>query len=397
MSSNNKPPKKTKSPVKNKHRRRRILLIILIFLIGVRIALPYIVLKLVNKKLTEIDGYTGHVRDIDLALILGSYKIKDIELKKTGGKIPVPFFSASVIDLSVEWKALFHGGLVGEIEVTDPVLNYVKGPTEATSQTKIDKDWKDVVDDLMPLKINRFEVMNGEIHYRDFSSAPEVDIYSDKIHLLAENLSNNTNDTILLPSTVTGSANLYGGKASMEMKLDALNKIPTFDVNAEVKNTDLTKFNDFLKAYGNFDVNKGDFSVYVEAAAKDNAIKGYAKPIIKDLDVVDWQTENKTVGDKLWESLVGFGAWVFKNHPEDQLATQIDFEGKVDNPEVDIWKLVGETLRNAFIQALYASLDYTINIASVDNQEADKKSGLFDKLFDKKDKGDKKDKENSDK
>lgn len=396
MNSNNKPSQNRNPPVRRKH-RRRILLILLVILIGFRIALPYIVLKSVNKKLAEIDGYTGHVRDIDLALILGSYKIKDIELKKTGGKIPVPFFSAAVIDLSVEWKALFHGGLVGEIEVYDLNLNYVKGPTEETSQTNIDKDWKDVVDDLMPLKINRFEIINGEVHYRDFSSTPEVDIYSDRIHIVAENLSNNTNDTILLPSAVRGSANLYGGKASMEMKLDALNKIPTFDVNAEVKNTDLTKFNDFLKAYANFDVNKGDFSVYVEAAAKDNAIKGYAKPIIKDLDVVDWQAENKTVGEKLWESLVGFGAWVFKNHPEDQLATQIDFEGKVDNPDVDIWKLAGETLRNAFIEALYASLDYTINIASVDSQEADKKGGLFDKLFDKKDKGDKKDKEKSDK
>ncbi len=388
MHSNNKPREEKKKI--HRKRRKRILLITILVLIGFRIALPYIVLHYVNKKLADIDGYTGHVKDIDLALIVGSYKIKEIELKKTGGKVPVPFFYARVIDLSVEWKALFHGGLVGEIEVSDPVLNYVKGPTEETSQTNIDKDWKDVVDDLMPLKINRFEIINGEIHYRDFSSSPEVDIYSDAIHILAENLSNNTNDTVLLPSTVKGSANLYNGKATMDMRLDALNKIPTFDMNAEVKNTDLTKFNDFLKAYGNFDVNKGDFSVYTEAAAKDNVIKGYAKPIIKDLDVVDWQKENETVGEKLWESLIGFGAWVFKNHPEDQLATEIDFEGKIDNPDVDVWKLVGETLRNAFIKALYASLDYKINITSIENEENDKQ-GLFDKIFDKKNKEDKTD------
>ena len=73
-------------------------------LIVIRILLPYIVLKVVNNKLAELDGYTGHVRDIDLALIVGSYKIKDIKLEKTGGKIPVPFFAAEVIDLSVEWK-----------------------------------------------------------------------------------------------------------------------------------------------------------------------------------------------------------------------------------------------------------------------------------------------------
>lgn len=389
MHSNNKPQHEHKKP--HKAKRRRILLICLIVIIGIRLALPYIILHFVNKKLTEIDGYRGHVRDIDLALIVGSYKIKDIELVKTGGEIPVPFFSAEVIDLSVEWKALFHGGLVGEIEVSDPQLNYVKGPTDATSQTKIDKDWKDVVDDLMPLKINRFEINNGEIHYRDFHSSPEVDIYANHIHILAQNLSNNTNDTVLLPSTVSGYANLFGGNATLEMKLDALAKIPTFDLNAELKNSDLTEFNNFLKAYANFDVNKGTFSIYTEAAAKDNEIKGYAKPLIKDLDVVDWKEEDETVGEKLWESVVGLGAWVFKNHKEDQLATQIDFEGRTDNPDIDVWSLVAETLRNAFIKALYASIENTINITSVDNSEPEKKK-FFEKLFNKDDDKNKKEK-----
>ena len=182
----------------------------------------------------RLDGYTGHVRDIDLALIVGSYKIKDIKLEKTGGKIPVPFFAAEVIDLSVEWKALFKGGLVGEIEVRRPILNFVKGPTEETSQTKIDKEWQDIVNELMPLKLNRFEIVEGEIHYLDYYSSPKVDVFTSNIYILAENLSNVTDSTNLLPSTVTGSAEIYGGKAKLNMKLDALNKTPTFDMNAEM-------------------------------------------------------------------------------------------------------------------------------------------------------------------
>lgn len=53
-----------------------------------------------------------------------------------------------------------------------------------------------------------------------------------------------------------GSADIYGGSATMNMKLDALNKIPTFDFNAELLNLNLVEVNDFLKAYGNFDVQK---------------------------------------------------------------------------------------------------------------------------------------------
>src|SRR6187401_2948962 len=100
-------------------RKRKIWYIILgsilVILIAFRIALPYILLKFVNRELTMIDGFYGHVDDIDVALIRGAYTIKDIRLDKTGGKIPVPFFAAKTIDLSIEWRAIFEGAIVGEI------------------------------------------------------------------------------------------------------------------------------------------------------------------------------------------------------------------------------------------------------------------------------------------
>ena len=388
MNSKNKPMETTASKSKGRKRLRikKILLVLIVVLIVIRILLPYIVLKVVNNKLAELDGYTGHVRDIDLALIVGSYKIKDIKLEKTGGKIPVPFFAAEVIDLSVEWKALFKGGLVGEIDVRRPILNFVKGPTEETSQTKIDKEWQDIVNELMPLKLNRFEIVEGEIHYLDYYSSPKVDVFTSNIYILAENLSNVTDSTNLLPSTVTGSAEIYGGKAKLNMKLDALNKTPTFDMNAEMIGLNLVEVNDFLKAYGKFDVQKGTFGVYTEAAAKDGKIIGYTKPIIKDLDVIEWKDEKEDpLGQKLLESVIGLGGWIFKNKSEDQVATEIEFEGELKDPAINVWSIIGETLRNAFIEALYPSLEHTININTVKQAEVEEK-GFIEKIFDRKDK-----------
>lgn len=388
MNSKNKPMETTASKSKGRKRLRikKILLVILVLLIVIRILLPYIVLRVVNDKLAKLEGYTGHVRDIDLALIVGSYKIKDIKLEKTGGKIPVPFFAAEVIDLSIEWKALFKGGLVGEIEVRRPILNFVKGPTEETSQTKIDKEWQDIVNELMPLKLNRFEIVEGEIHYLDYYSSPKVDVFTSNIYILAENLSNVTDSTNLLPSTVTGSAEIYGGKAKLNMKLDALNKTPTFDMNAEMIGLNLVEVNDFLKAYGKFDVQKGTFGVYTEAAAKDGKIIGYTKPIIKDLDVIEWKDEKEDpLGQKLLESVIGLGGWIFKNKSEDQVATEIQFEGELKDPAVNVWSIIGQTLRNAFVEALYPSLEHTININTVKQADVEEK-GFIEKIFNRKDK-----------
>jgi hypothetical protein len=364
-----------------KRRKRRIWLIalgsLLVLLIALRIALPYILLRFVNKELQTIPGYNGHVEDIDVALIRGAYTIKIIKLDKTGGKIPVPFFSAEKLDLSVEWSAIFHGRLVGKIVVLHPIINFAKGPTQETSQTEIPtKSWTKVVGDLMPLKLNSFEIVDGEIHYRDFYSSPKVNIFATDIHMLAENLSNARHQREALPSTVEATCNgIYGGRANLHMKLDALDSVPTFDLKAELLDMDITKLNDFLSAYAKLTVRQGTISIYTEAAAKDGKIKGYTKPIIKELRVVNWKDDKGHPLKLVWEAAVGAVAWVIKNHGKDQVATRADFEGDLKKPDIDTWYIIGQLLRNGFIQALYPALENDINLNSVNDVKPGSKLG----------------------
>lgn len=394
--------------VKKKITKRKTFLIVtvslIVLIIGFRLWLPYLVLDKVNAELKKIEGYTGSVGDIDIFLLAGSYTIIDLKLTKSSGKIPVPFFAARTIELSVEWKALLSGEIVGEIEVQEPVLNYVKGPTKTTTQTSIDKSWIGVVDNLMPLRINRLTIHDGNIHYRDFHSSPKVDVEMKHAGILATNLTNVEDKETMLPATVRGSAALYDGEITLNMRLNPLSKEPAFDMNAEMTSMGLQNLNDFLKAYGNFDVQKGTFSLYVEAATRDNKIIGYAKPIIKDMQVAQWKKEEGTVLQTVWETVVEFAAWVFKNHPKDQIATQVEFEGSLKNPDVDTWTIIGEILQNAFIKALIPTLENSISIGKVKEakkndppgavkftekeDEKKKKGGFLKRLFKKEDKED---------
>jgi hypothetical protein len=365
------------------HKRKVVFIVlgsILVLLIALRIALPYILLRLVNKELTHIPGYTGHVDDIDVALIRGAYKIKTIKLEKKGGKIQVPFFSADLADLSLQWKALFHGRIVGKILVEHPILNFVKGPTEATSQTKIDSSWTVVVKKLMPLKLNKFEINDGEIHYRDFHSKPEFDIFTKKVHILAENLSNADKNKEVLPSTITATADVYGGKVSASMKMDALARTPTFDGKAKLEGLNLANLNNFIDAFAKFDIKSGEISIYTEAAAKDGKITGYTKPIIKNLKVLNWEKDKEKPLKIAYEAVVEAVAWVFKNHNKEQLATKVDFEGNIKNPNIDIWQLIGQVLKNAFIQALYPSLENSVSLNSLNGKKNQSSSALDETL-----------------
>jgi hypothetical protein len=71
------------------------------------------------------------------------------------------------IDLLVEWGAIFHGSIVGELEFDSPVLIFTKEIVEWSDVKKDTTDFRKLLKDFMPLKVNRFEVFDGDLHYAD--------------------------------------------------------------------------------------------------------------------------------------------------------------------------------------------------------------------------------------
>lgn len=377
-----------------KRRTIKILLIVLALLVIVRLILPYVVLHYANKTLANMKGYYGHINDIDLALIRGAYKIDSIYLNRvdTITEKQTHFFSASLIDLSVEWKALFHGSIVGELVFEDPNLMFVKEKVEPKDLRNDSSSFKKLLDDFMPLEVNRVEINNGTIHYIDPASKPKVDIAMTQTYVLAKNLRNSYDSAALLPASVTARSMIYEGTLTFNMKLNPLADHPTFDMNAELKNTNLVKLNEFFQAYAKIDVNRGTFGLYTEAAGKNGKFDGYVKPIIKDLDVLGKEDRDDNILRKLWEGIVGSVAEIFQNQKKDQFATKIPFKGELKNPDTNIWYAISQILKNAFIQAIQPSIDNQINIASVDAKNEEKKTFLQKVFGGKKDKDKKKDK-----
>lgn len=376
---------------KSKRRRIVTVLIVVAFLIGLRLALPYIVLHYANKTLANMDGYYGRIRDINLALIRGAYKINDVYLNKVDSatRKQTPFFKADEIDLSVEWKALFHGSLVGELVFENPTIIFTKEKVEPKMVREDSTDFKELKDDFMPLQINRFEVNNGNIRYVDEGSKPKVDIALTNAYVLAQNLRNSYDSAVLLPAKIHANATVYGGTVTFNMKLNPLAKDPTFDLNTELKNTNLVELNEFFQAYAKVDVNKGTFGMYAEVAAKDGSFAGYVKPLIKDLDILGKEDRKDNIFRQMWEAIVGAVGQVFENKKKDQVATKVPFEGSLKNPETNVWYAIINVLRNAFISAIQPSIDHEIDIQSVDAPKKEDKKKFFEKLFNKdKDKKD---------
>ncbi len=338
------------------------LLSIVVLLVIARLMLPYFVTKYVNKVLADLDGYTGKIDDVDIALIRGAYVIQGLQLDKTGGKVPVPFVKCEAIDLSVEWRALLHLEVKAEVELEKLVLNFVAGPTKETSQSGKEADWTEALDKLLPIQVNRFAINNGTITYKDFHTDPKANLFLNDLQVVATNLSNIVDKQKALPSSLYVSANSIGnGNLLITGGLNVLKKIPDADLNVKFTDVDLTSLNAFTKAYAKFDFEEGQLSLFSEMALADGKIDGYVKPILNKVKVLKWSEEDEPALNKLWQGFVGVTEDVLKNHKKDQFATKVDIHGSLNKTETDVWDAVINILRNGFIEAFQKQLDESVD------------------------------------
>lgn len=338
---------------------------ILLIIIGLRIYLPFWVIQYVNEVLDDVPGYQGSIEDVDLHLFRGAYQIEGLIIEKTEGDIPVPFVDIPLIDLSVQWSALFDGKIVGEINLKEPILNFAANST-GEMQTGSEADWTKPIKDLMPLQINQFIVENGVITYQDFGSDPKVDLRLDNLQMTAKNLQNAEGEAGTLPSNIELTATSIGnGLLTITCDANILKEIPDFDLSAKFEGVDMPALNDFTQAYAKLDFEDGTFNLYTEMAAADGQLEGYVKPVMTDLKVFDLKEDSKRPLQALWEGIAGFITTIFQNQRRDQFATQIPFEGDLNNPDTRIWPTIGGVLKNAFIKGFSKDVENTISFDEV--------------------------------
>ena len=238
------------------------------------------------------------------------------------------------MDLSVQWSALLHGAFVGEIYFEQPVLNFVNAPTKAGSQAPLAEPWTQTIKQLFPLKINRFVVHDGEVHYRDFHKSPKVDVVIDRVRVLATNLTNSEKLSKTLHANIEMEGRpLRSGDLRVKLDLDPYAAKPTFNLETELKELPLVKLNDFAKAYAAITFEKGTLKLATEFNAKDGDFDGYVEPVFEHMAIFNPSHDSDNPISFVWQAIVGGLTQIIRNHPTDRFGTRVPVHGSFDNPE----------------------------------------------------------------
>jgi hypothetical protein len=334
-------------------------LVLVLVLIGLRLLAPTWVRWYVNRTIDRNPLYDGTIGDVELNLWKGGYTIHDIQLNKTTGTVPVPFFKASRVHLRLEWRSLLSGKVVGRVSMDDPVLNFVDSTQGGTAEQTGGEGggggpWLAMIRNLFPLRINTVKVRNGSIHFRAFDTDPPVDVYLSQIYGSIDNLTNIHDEVTPLITTVEAKG-FAKNQAEFEyrLKLDPFSYKPTFQLGVKLVGLDVTQVNALSQAYGKFDFEHGYFDLVVELDAAEGSLDGYVKPLFRNVKVFDIVKDAKKDNppEYFWEALVGVGSQLLKNQQRDQFGTVIPLSGTLEAARPDVLATIGNVLRNAFIRA----------------------------------------------
>ena len=236
-------------------------------------------------------------------------------------------------------------------------IDYVHQPQTAKDEAVIGEKVSQTAKELhnnpeVLVQVDEVNLKKSDLAYVNKATNPNYRLYFSDLDLQARNLSNqNTQGT----ATVKAQGKFMGtGPTLINVAWRPRAKSSSdFNLNLRVENTEMTRMNDLIRAYGNFDVTEGWFSLFSEVAIRDGEINGYIKPFFANVKIYDPQKEaNKPFLTKVREGIIAALAWVLTNKPRDEIATTVTLTGKVDSPQYSNWEAFFGMLKNAFTTAL---------------------------------------------
>ena len=328
-----------------------ILVLLTVALIILRMQLPSIVKDYLNGKLADMGDYQGQIADVDIHLWRGAYSVDQLEITKKD-QPSVPFFKADMIDTSVSWASLLKGRVVADVDLIDAEIHLVDEETEDNTPDT-ESTWRQTVQEIIPLQIEQLNIENGEIHFHNFTSDPEVHLVFYQLEGEITNLSNaDRSDGLEFANFDVQGQVLDSASATLNGRLDPLGDFHNFELKLKITGINLTKLNEVSEAYGNFNFKSGNGDFVMELQAEDAQLTGYAKPVLDNVEIFDLEKDLEDgVFSAAWQAIVGAFGQIFRNEPRDRIATQIEIRGNLDDPDVSAWQAFLAIIQNAFVNA----------------------------------------------
>jgi hypothetical protein len=208
-----------------------------------------------------LKGYTASIKTLDFHPFGFSLDLENVTITQDEHPEP-PVLRVERLSASVHWRALIFGRLVADIEIEKPTVhvNLPQVRKEIADPVPVkERGWQEALEAIYPLKINHFEIRNGDVTYVD--RGPFKPLHLSGLNLVATNIRNVRSKDRTYPSDVRFSARVFdAGRVGAEGQADFMAEPnPTFRGRIDLAGIELDYFKPITNRY-NLVVDKGVLS-----------------------------------------------------------------------------------------------------------------------------------------
>lgn len=334
-------------------------LILLVLFFVLRAVLPQYLLSQTNKFLATFSPqFVFHIEDFDLNLIKGSYRFEKFKGVFRSNK--EQFLGIEYVEVAISWKELLHERRI----VTDIVLHsvdfkYFKDQSFAAAKGSKKEEASEAKDTLFPLDVASVRLINSKVVFEGYPSLTENQNLT--VTKLEGSVTNLTPTQERKVSEFNLKANVFGpSPVDLKGHLLLLDKPASWDADIVFEKFELPDANPFLWKKFPLTFNKGELDVYSEIRSRKGHIEGYAKPFLRNLDIIENKEEFKSGKHLIVEILTALSNLVLRNKDK-TVATEFTFDYEKEF-KVETDGIVKKALSNAFSKPLKPGIENKLNL-----------------------------------
>ncbi len=353
--------------------------LVLFFIVFV--ALDPLVDAYTRRTLSKVKGYTITFEDAKVQPAKLNYALTGLKImKKSAGGEKEPMIFAEHVEVGVEWKELLHRNIVARVYVENGKVNLIFAKEQSEQQVEF-PDLAKQLNELMPLRIDRIEAKRSELTFTDKTKKEVPKLWLHGIEATVENLSTRAGLARGEPTVVAMSSKLQRkGELSAYITADPLAKGLWFSGQVKAVGLDMREFHDLIASRSGLALSQGELDLFIDFDCRGDTITGGVKPILKNAEVIQAKP-----GIKNWfKDVVADAALDLLSDRvpgRNAVATRVPIEGKLTQPNIQMWPTILGVVRNAFVAGIESSFE------NLPVPKAQKKEGIIDQAIDALDKG----------
>jgi hypothetical protein len=328
-------------------------------LVVARLVIDPIATHQTRKALAAMEGLRGDFERVHVTVFPPRYAISQLALFEQPGDQREPIFFAEAIDVAVDWRGLFHRRVGAGVRVFEPKITLAgaqKEPKEPKAQRAPDVSQQ--LRDAFPLQIERIELFDGEILVRVDDAPARPEVWLHDLSLTAQNLATRKALSGARPATVSARG-VVGRSGHMDLfvSADPLASPLAFAGRFELVGLRTAELYRLIEPKTKLHAPEGTLDLFAEFKASGGRIQGGVKPVLKNVKV-------QTSDDGIWERVKAWAANLGVKLASDRVpernavVTTIPIQGRLADPDVQLWPAVLGVVRNAFVEGIASGFSH---------------------------------------